>query len=231
MTWKFFLMLLFVVPTFAFVQLSRISLPLTGRRHGHFQIFVDTVSHMHSDLPTSSLVMCITETQSSPQLLQDKGTGIKCDSLKRAIHHLGPDNVFVSIVEGHSTDTTAELLQELDAHLVLVVASWRILTGDETAHTICGFSETNKQNSPAESNYRTVQTDSPAPVFSCQNSIIVFTEASLDCLPDDEELISVVKTLKEFAAALNERVEKRVASQSFSMELLKRWKSDDNSDI
>lgn len=54
------------------------------------------------------------------------------NSLIKTIHYLGPDNVFVSIVESHSTDTSAELLQELDADLALMGVSRRILTGDET---------------------------------------------------------------------------------------------------
>ncbi|KAG2340573.1 hypothetical protein BDR05DRAFT_950299 [Suillus weaverae] len=244
---------------------------------------------MHSDLPTSSLVTCVTGTPSSPQLPQDKDTIIYNDelvipyywrdSLKRAIHHLGPDNVFVSIVEGHSTNTTAELLQELDADLALMVASWRILTGDETVaspdylggykvdfsndisinpKTLVELLETNNGNynmacsldlshfghhsntarhiqyvgSPRPtSKTRQLNTNSPAPVFSCRNGIVVFTEASINRLPDGEELVSVVKTLKESAAALNKCVEKCVASQSFSAELPKRQKSDDDSDV
>ncbi|KAG1779854.1 hypothetical protein EV702DRAFT_965425 [Suillus placidus] len=63
------------------------------------------------------------------------------------------------------------------------------------------------------------------------NDILTLLNSHLDRLPDDEELVSVVKTLKESAAALNERVEKRVASQFFSAELLKRRKSDDDSDV
>ncbi|KAG1765185.1 hypothetical protein EV702DRAFT_1051093 [Suillus placidus] len=63
------------------------------------------------------------------------------------------------------------------------------------------------------------------------NDILTLLNSHLDRLPDDEELVSVVKTLKESAAALNKRVEKRVASQFFSAELLKRRKSDDDSDV
>ncbi|KAG1736694.1 glycosyltransferase family 69 protein [Suillus paluster] len=54
------------------------------------------------------------------------------NSLIKVIHYLGPDNVFVSVVESHSTDSSPQLLQALDADLELLGVSRRILTGDET---------------------------------------------------------------------------------------------------
>jgi hypothetical protein len=53
------------------------------------------------------------------------------NSLIQVIHYLGPDNVFVSIVESHSTDNTPELLEALDADLALLGVSRRILIADE----------------------------------------------------------------------------------------------------
>lgn len=52
------------------------------------------------------------------------------DTLIKVIHYLGPDNVFVSVVESHSSDGSALLLQALDADLALLGVSRRILTGD-----------------------------------------------------------------------------------------------------
>lgn len=52
------------------------------------------------------------------------------DTLIKVIHYLGPDNVFVSVVESHSGDSSPQLLQALDADLALLGVSRRILTGD-----------------------------------------------------------------------------------------------------
>jgi len=54
------------------------------------------------------------------------------DSLIKVIHYLGPDNVFVSIVESHSTDSSPQLLEALDARLARMGVSRRIITGDKT---------------------------------------------------------------------------------------------------
>lgn len=53
------------------------------------------------------------------------------DTLIKVIHYLGPDNVFVSVVESHSGDSSPQLLEALDADLALLGVSRRILTGDE----------------------------------------------------------------------------------------------------
>ncbi|OAX36267.1 glycosyltransferase family 69 protein [Rhizopogon vinicolor AM-OR11-026] len=53
------------------------------------------------------------------------------NSLIKVIHYLGPDNVFVSIVESHSTDGSPHLLYALDADLARMDVPRRILTGDE----------------------------------------------------------------------------------------------------
>lgn len=54
------------------------------------------------------------------------------DTLIKVIHYLGPDNVFVSVVESHSSDSSPQLLQALDADLELLGVPRRILTGDTT---------------------------------------------------------------------------------------------------
>lgn len=54
------------------------------------------------------------------------------DTLIKVIHYLGPDNVFVSVVESHSADSSPQLLEALDADLALLGVSRRILTGDTT---------------------------------------------------------------------------------------------------
>ena len=53
------------------------------------------------------------------------------NSLIKAIHYLGPDNVFVSVVESHSTDRSPQLLEALDADLAHMNVSRLILIGDE----------------------------------------------------------------------------------------------------
>jgi hypothetical protein len=53
------------------------------------------------------------------------------NSLIKVIHYLGPDNVFISIVESHSTDGSPGLLKALDADLARMSVPRRILTGDE----------------------------------------------------------------------------------------------------
>jgi len=53
------------------------------------------------------------------------------DSLIKVIHYLGSDNVFVSIVESHSTDGSPQLLEALDADLASMGVPRRILTRDE----------------------------------------------------------------------------------------------------
>lgn len=54
------------------------------------------------------------------------------DTLIKVIHYLGPDNVFVSVVESHSADSSPQLLEALDADLARLGVSRRILTGDKT---------------------------------------------------------------------------------------------------
>ncbi|OAX41049.1 glycosyltransferase family 69 protein [Rhizopogon vinicolor AM-OR11-026] len=54
------------------------------------------------------------------------------NSLVKVIHYLGPDNVFVSIVESHSTDNSPQLLEALDADLALMGVPRRILIADES---------------------------------------------------------------------------------------------------
>lgn len=51
-------------------------------------------------------------------------------SLKKLIHHLGPDNVYVSIYESHSTDHTKSMLAQLDSDLAQMRVSRRILSDD-----------------------------------------------------------------------------------------------------
>ncbi|KAG2106248.1 uncharacterized protein F5147DRAFT_653992 [Suillus discolor] len=58
------------------------------------------------------------------------------------------------------------------------------------------------------------------------DTILTLLNTHLDRLPDDEDLVSTVKTLKQSAAILTDCVEKHVASQSFPMELPKCQKSD-----
>jgi len=53
------------------------------------------------------------------------------NSLIEVIHFLGPDNVFVSIVESYSTDDSPRLLKALDANLALMDVPRRILIADE----------------------------------------------------------------------------------------------------
>ncbi|KAG1727142.1 glycosyltransferase family 69 protein [Suillus lakei] len=53
------------------------------------------------------------------------------DTLIKVIHYLGPDNVFVSVVESNSGDSSPQLLEALDADLALLGVSRRILTGDK----------------------------------------------------------------------------------------------------
>ena len=53
------------------------------------------------------------------------------DSIIKAIHYLGPDNVFVSIVESESDDRSPVLLQQLDDKLGAMGVQRRILTQDE----------------------------------------------------------------------------------------------------
>ncbi|KAG1766750.1 glycosyltransferase family 69 protein [Suillus placidus] len=183
------------------------------------------------------------------------------NSLIKAIHYLGPDNVFVSVVESHSTDTSPELLQTLDADLALMGVSRRILTGDESIsrpdylggrerieflaatrnlalepllkggydkvifsndifiepETLVELLETNNGNYDMacgldfghfgaydmwvlrdrqgkltsgiwpyffdDADYHAMQTDSPAPVFSCWNGIAVFAADPLIPIP------------------------------------------------
>jgi hypothetical protein len=54
------------------------------------------------------------------------------DTLIKVIHYLGPDNVFVSVVESHSTDSSPQLLDALDADLALLGVSRRILIRDDS---------------------------------------------------------------------------------------------------
>lgn len=338
-TWRFLLMLLFVVPTFAFVQLSRILLPLlSNRRNGAIsqQGYVmlhrganDTPSDQENALletaeegsqrssrpvsPTAHLVahhkswwiqlltyiilFCAStwvgahyeqpgdvryrdavQSAVAHPLRQGYGKQEKIfiaaifynnelvipywhNSLIKAIHYLGPDNVFVSIVESHSTDTSPELLQALDADLALMGVSRRILTGDESIsrpdylggrerieflaatrnlaleplmkggydkvifsndifiepETLVELLETNNGNYDMacgldfghfgaydmwvlrdrqgkltsgiwpyffdDADYHAMQTDSPAPVFSCWNGIVVFAADPLIPIP------------------------------------------------
>ncbi|KAH0835031.1 mannosyltransferase 1 [Lanmaoa asiatica] len=53
------------------------------------------------------------------------------DSLIRAIHYLGVDNVFVSILESGSNDQSPALLRKLDDRLDAMNVSRRILTQDK----------------------------------------------------------------------------------------------------
>jgi hypothetical protein len=53
------------------------------------------------------------------------------DSIIKAIHYLGPDNVFVSILESRSEDQSPALLQQLDDRLDAMHVQRRILTQDE----------------------------------------------------------------------------------------------------
>ncbi|KAF7369350.1 hypothetical protein MVEN_00263600 [Mycena venus] len=48
----------------------------------------------------------------------------------KLIHYLGPDNVFVSILESHSGDNSAALLQDFDKTLETLSVARRILTHD-----------------------------------------------------------------------------------------------------
>lgn len=334
-------MLLFVVPTFAFVQLSRILLPLLSNKwnggmgiskQGYFILqrgvndspsddenaLLETaeegserssrpvsptahlVAHHRSwwtQLFTYTILFCVStwvgahyeqpgdvryrdavQSAVAHPLRQGYGNQDKIfiaaifynnelvipywhNSLIKAIHYLGPDNVFVSIVESHSTDSSAELLQELDADLALMGVSRRILTGDETIarpdylggreriqflaatrnvaleplmeggydkvvfsndifiepETLVELLETNNGNYDMacgldfghfgaydmwvlrdrqgklasgiwpyffdEADYRAMQTDSPAPVFSCWNGIVVFNADPLIPIP------------------------------------------------
>ncbi|KAG2105834.1 uncharacterized protein F5147DRAFT_654076 [Suillus discolor] len=78
---------------------------------------------------------------------------------------------------------------------------------------------------PLTKEWRTALKDNMEnPVFF--STILTLLNTHLDRLPDDEDLVSTVKTLKQSAAILTDRVKKRVASQSFPMELPKRRKSD-----
>ena len=52
------------------------------------------------------------------------------DSLVKAIHYLGEDNVFVSIIESGSGDQSPALLRQLDDRLDAMHVSRRILTED-----------------------------------------------------------------------------------------------------
>ena len=52
------------------------------------------------------------------------------NSLIKAIHYLGEDNVFVSILESGSEDRSPALLQQLDDRLAVMNVSRRILTQD-----------------------------------------------------------------------------------------------------
>ncbi|KAG1810601.1 uncharacterized protein BJ212DRAFT_1302341 [Suillus subaureus] len=63
------------------------------------------------------------------------------------------------------------------------------------------------------------------------NNILLLLNSHLDCLPDDKELISTVKTLRESAAILTDHVKKHIASQSLPVGLpeLKHRKSDADS--
>ncbi|KAG9311506.1 cryptococcal mannosyltransferase 1-domain-containing protein [Chiua virens] len=54
------------------------------------------------------------------------------DSVIKAIHYLGEDNVFVSILESESGDRSAELLEQFDDKLAAMDVSRRILTHDTT---------------------------------------------------------------------------------------------------
>ena len=51
-------------------------------------------------------------------------------SMLSAIRYLGPENVFVSVVESYSHDKTPELLREFDASLAKLHVSRRILVQD-----------------------------------------------------------------------------------------------------
>ena len=53
------------------------------------------------------------------------------DSIIKAIHYLGEDNVFVSIVESESGDKSPALLRQLDDKLGAMGVQRRILTGDK----------------------------------------------------------------------------------------------------
>ena len=53
------------------------------------------------------------------------------DSIIKAIHYLGADNVFVSILESKSEDQSPALLQQLDDRLDAMQVQRRILTRDE----------------------------------------------------------------------------------------------------
>ncbi|SPC61320.1 uncharacterized protein UHOD_01270 [Ustilago sp. UG-2017b] len=52
-------------------------------------------------------------------------------SLKKLINHLGPDNVFVSIYESHSTDQTKPMLAQLETDLAHMHVPRRILSDDQ----------------------------------------------------------------------------------------------------
>ena len=53
------------------------------------------------------------------------------DSIVKAIHYLGADNVFVSILESGSDDRSPALLQQLDKRLDVMGVPRRILTQDK----------------------------------------------------------------------------------------------------
>ncbi|KAG2072083.1 hypothetical protein BDR04DRAFT_1097390 [Suillus decipiens] len=343
-SWRFLLMLLFVVPAFTFIQLLRLLLPLLSNKwnggmsipqHGYvmfqrgsndspfdfagegnvlleiaeegnercsrpvsptahllvhhkslwIQILIYTILFCastwigaHYEQPGDVRYRDVVQSAVAHPLRQGYGKQEKIfiaalfynnelvipywqNSLIKAIHYLGPDNVFVSVVESHSTDSSPELLQQLDADLALMGVSRRILTGDETIsrpeylggrerieflaatrnraleplmeggydkvifsndvfiepETLVELLETNDGNYDMacgldfghfgaydmwvlrdrqakltsgiwpyffdEADYRAMQTDSPAPVFSCWNGIIVFPADPLIPIP------------------------------------------------
>ena len=53
------------------------------------------------------------------------------DSIVKAIHYLGEDNVFVSVLESRSDDQSPALLQQLDDRLDAMQVQRRILTNDK----------------------------------------------------------------------------------------------------
>ena len=66
------------------------------------------------------------------------------NSLIKAIHYLGEDNVFVSILESGSEDRSPALLQQLDDRLAVMNVSRRILTQDTTIMKPDDMSDNNR---------------------------------------------------------------------------------------
>jgi hypothetical protein len=108
------------------------------------------------------------------------------NSLIKVIHYLGPDNVFVSIVESHSTDNSPQLLEALDADLALMGVSRRILIADESVSKPDDMNRNNRIDFLAATRNRALE-----PLMEGGYDRVVFSN---DIYIEPESLVELLET-------------------------------------